>query len=70
MDTQIERYKAVRRLPRLLRDVAALKKAVSRPAKATKSAARRGMVGHQLMSVTEKVIDIIAEQAMCSNPRM
>ncbi|TNF23298.1 MAG: UDP-3-O-(3-hydroxymyristoyl)glucosamine N-acyltransferase [Rhodobacteraceae bacterium] len=31
MDTQMETYKALRRLPRLLRDVAALKKAVFKP---------------------------------------
>jgi len=30
MDTQTEIYKAQRRLPRLMRDVAALKKAVSK----------------------------------------
>lgn len=32
MDAQMETYKALRRLPRLLRDIAALKKAVSKPA--------------------------------------
>lgn len=31
MDAQMETYKALRRLPRLLRDIAALKKAVSKP---------------------------------------
>ncbi|MFP4449664.1 MAG: UDP-3-O-(3-hydroxymyristoyl)glucosamine N-acyltransferase [Rhodosalinus sp.] len=31
MDAQVESYKALRRLPRLFRDVAALKKAVSKP---------------------------------------
>ena len=31
MDTHVESYKALRRLPRLAREIAALKKAVSKP---------------------------------------